>query len=656
MPNAEYLDVAHRIGHRLARSAIRSGSGCTWRITTTDPERPAANRLIQKIAGGLVYQGSAGIALFLTELFRLTGDVGIRATAAAALHHALGDAKRAIGTCGFYSGYLGIAHAAGRFATVTGDEECRVRARDIARPLHGRAKDVGVFDVIGGAAGAIPTLLRLSKECDRPDELHTAVALGDHLIQTAQREVRGWSWGGGTLANVRNLTGLAHGAAGAGYALVELYAATGERDYWVAAEQAFEYERYCFSDRRQNWPDYRHGSMWKWTRTPAQIEELREALASGQGPRPYVPECMVAWCHGAVGIGMTRLRAYAITGDLTCRGEASTAVETTKALLERGNHENYSLCHGVLGNCELLLDATAAGFDPELAQVARAVADGAMERHELAGVPWPGGVIGGGDDPSLMLGDAGIGYFYLRLADPTVPSVLLVTGGSDAPPTTRERPSSELRDAHIDTYFAGTRRSLSRLTGTRFAVPNQTASPVLEAVAAVGKAIAHASADARPQLADAARVDLARYELSSAPLDCTAELLDELRWRTAAATDWESGVFTLGPLTRLVETRYDWTAWADELAPPERSATIVLSRHMGLVREWRVGEFAAEVFRSLESPRTIDEIVDLLGVDAGPDATERDVWKEKVAAQLRAACDAAVVVCDLSCEGAPVAC
>ena len=32
----------------------------------------------------------------------------------------------------------------------------------------------------------------------------------------------------------------------------------------------------------------------------------------------------------------------------------------------------------------------------------------------------------GGVTPSLMLGLAGIGYFYLRLHSPTVPSILLV--------------------------------------------------------------------------------------------------------------------------------------------------------------------------------------------------------------------------------------
>ena len=50
-----------------------------------------------------------------------------------------------------------------------------------------------------------------------------------------------------------------------------------------------------------------------------------------------------------------------------------------------------------------------------------------MEIYEKNRLPWPCGVPGGGDTPNLLLGLAGIGYFYLRLHDPaTVPSVLLI--------------------------------------------------------------------------------------------------------------------------------------------------------------------------------------------------------------------------------------
>jgi lantibiotic modifying enzyme len=42
--------------------------------------------------------------------------------------------------------------------------------------------------------------------------------------------------------------------------------------------------------------------------------------------------------------------------------------------------------------------------------------------------PWPCGIPGAGETPNLMLGLAGIGYFYLRLYNATaIPSILLLS-------------------------------------------------------------------------------------------------------------------------------------------------------------------------------------------------------------------------------------
>jgi len=50
-----------------------------------------------------------------------------------------------------------------------------------------------------------------------------------------------------------------------------------------------------------------------------------------------------------------------------------------------------------------------------------------IEAYEMNRLPWPCGVLGGGETPNLMLGLSGIGYFYLRLHDPAnVPSVLIL--------------------------------------------------------------------------------------------------------------------------------------------------------------------------------------------------------------------------------------
>jgi hypothetical protein len=62
----------------------------------------------------------------------------------------------------------------------------------------------------------------------------------------------------------------------------------------------------------------------------------------------------------------------------------------------------------------------------ELRQQIEAIGVQAADRFEAAGLPWPCGVQNAGETPNLLLGVAGIGYFFLRLYDSqTIPTVLL---------------------------------------------------------------------------------------------------------------------------------------------------------------------------------------------------------------------------------------
>ena len=77
----------------------------------------------------------------------------------------------------------------------------------------------------------------------------------------------------------------------------------------------------------------------------------------------------------------------------------------------------HNLCHGDLGNAELLL---LTGDQRGALRRAHSVLEA---RRWLCGTP------DGVETPSLMTGIAGIGYQLLRLADPRgVPSVLTLEG------------------------------------------------------------------------------------------------------------------------------------------------------------------------------------------------------------------------------------
>jgi lantibiotic biosynthesis protein len=87
--------------------------------------------------------------------------------------------------------------------------------------------------------------------------------------------------------------------------------------------------------------------------------------------------------------------------------------------------ESWCLCHGTAGNADVLLVAAERFGDASWREhVAPAAARG-VATYEQGDLPWPPGVTGGVDNPSLMLGSAGTGWFFLRIAAPTsIPSVL----------------------------------------------------------------------------------------------------------------------------------------------------------------------------------------------------------------------------------------
>jgi lantibiotic biosynthesis protein len=394
------LETAARLGATIASDAIWYDGRCNWVGGDVEERPPGSGVVLTSFValGGDLYGGTAGVGLFLAELATATADEHLRRTALGASAHALARSDEL--PIGLYAGRLGTALAAARAARLLGAEELRegaARLLDVPRSWWRGSDD---FDLISGAAGSIVALLALAPLLDRPDLLERAAALGEGLVGSARRSERGWSWPSPTTPGAHDLTGLSHGAAGAAYALLELHAATGDESFRAAADHAFAYERSWFDPEHENWPDLR---------------EERRAV-SGRRPLTYT----ALWCHGAAGIALTRLRASKLLRHEPYRDEAAVAVRTTARLVESwlASGGNFSLCHGLAGNAEVLLE----GGETELAH--RIALEG-IERYGNGGLPWPCGAADG-QTPSLFLGLAGIGRFYLRLFDQALPSILLI--------------------------------------------------------------------------------------------------------------------------------------------------------------------------------------------------------------------------------------
>jgi lantibiotic biosynthesis protein len=407
--NSVFLETAIAIGARLCRDAIWDGRRCNWLGDSMEFESGAWT-VVHRAFGPELYNGTSGIALFLARLYSLTGEKPFKTAASGAALQAdscaaqLADAARV----GFYSGQLGIAYSFLELAELLEDEKFLEPAFALLDELGKTKEDSKLLDVISGSAGAIPALLNIYRKHSRDSYLQMAVREGENLLRTATKREEGFSWNTIGMPDQPDLLGFSHGTAGIGWALLELHRETGEAKFAEAAQQAFRYERHHFSREHQNWPDLRN-------------------LQTGQ---TQGPSYAVAWCHGAPGIGLSRLRSFQMTQDPAYRVEAEAALGTTMKTLDPalyGGQANFSLCHGLGGNAEVLIYGAQVFRRPDYHAAAQQLGLKGIETYEKNRLPWPCGVLGGGETPNLLLGLAGIGYFYLRLHDPVmVPSILIL--------------------------------------------------------------------------------------------------------------------------------------------------------------------------------------------------------------------------------------
>jgi lantibiotic modifying enzyme len=278
------------------------------------------------------------------------------------------------------------------------------------------------FDVVAGSAGCALALLTLLDTGDAADAgLDTpghntdtghdpdgraaalARATARHLVTGAVPGSTGTAltWEHHQIDSTRPLTGFAHGTAGIVTALARLHPLAPDEGCAEAVAGGLAYETEVFDAEAGNWPDFR-------TEAVSPFRSL--------------------WCHGAAGIAMSRLDLIGRPGAAGREEELAAQAMAALRLDGSGAHRltgrgSDSMCHGDLGNLELLLLAERSGRSEPgvLMRLLGEKLDAAAERGWVCGSPTRS------ETPGLLTGISGVGHQLLRFACPDqVPSVLLL--------------------------------------------------------------------------------------------------------------------------------------------------------------------------------------------------------------------------------------
>jgi lantibiotic modifying enzyme len=427
-----YLNAALAIAEQLARDAVPSAPGVSWEGDTLLGDTAETARMVRGCVGTDLYAGTAGIGWFLGHTAAYTGDPGLATVAVAALQHALaGGHAQLQQQLSLHAGAVGVALSAVEVAERLDHAELRSQGLTLARCIASQVlhdpPQLGL-DLIGGAAGVVVGLLALARRSADSALLDATRGLCRRLALEARREWWGTSWHEPAAPpDEPALCGLGHGMSGIGWALAEAAWAGGAPELLALAQEAFRYEHGWFSAERCAWPDLRQ---------PSELAQQEGAW----------PGWTVAWCHGALGIGATRLRLYEATGDTAALADASAALQAARVramqagkALSLGHVEDVTLCHGLGGAVELSLLAHEVLGQPEHLRAARRMGDLCLDARSVNQGQWPSGVRGAQHVPGLFLGLAGVGVTLLRLHDASIIGCPLLAG-RDAPQLRRHLP------------------------------------------------------------------------------------------------------------------------------------------------------------------------------------------------------------------------
>jgi type 2 lantibiotic biosynthesis protein LanM len=411
--------AALTLGDRLASLALFHGNDIGW----LDIVFCRSQEWKILAANNDLYSGLSGIALFMAYL----GKIGqsnrftylarqIVSVIQQRFSHTLLQISHQQ-TIGVFQGLSGVCYLFAHLAVLWHDLELLAAAWKSAITLSPLIEHDEQFDLFGGSAGYIAALLTLYTVTPSSDLLALARKSANYLIErlglasvwTTNDHAHRWAY----LRERGVMTGLAHGAAGIALSLVRLAGVTGEHHYLRAALVLLAFERSCFFQKYQNWQ-----RLFKQTPFPHTSQAERQERVSTE---LETPEFGISWCHGAPGIGLSRFAMRGEMADPFFDREIDSAIQTT---LHQGFGRNHSLCHGDLGNLELLLTAQQYGMQQHNTELARLTAL-LLECGETHG--WVCGTPQRIEAPGLMTGLAGIGYQLLRLSAPTaIPNILVL--------------------------------------------------------------------------------------------------------------------------------------------------------------------------------------------------------------------------------------
>lgn len=412
-----YLEQAISTEQFLSSNQIDTDNGISWRRV---PDGKATHSL---------YHGSAGVMLFYIEIYLATNDVSYIEIAKKAGNDLLAYVEKkaeekAFITIAFYSGWPGYVYALNELYKATQDAKYQDGAKLALERITAQSSKIGagigwieaipfsditgikgereVIDLSVGAAGTGIIYLYAYRE-GLLEDTSLAEQTADRLLEVGQNTPDGIRWLMMTdMPFPFTAPNFAHGGAGVGYFLADLYRETNNTSYLEAAVSAAEYVK-------------------------TRAVEVGDGILVCHTEEQQPPTTFyLGVCHGPAGTGRFMYLLSLITGDsqyMDWIGANFKGLLDTGAPAQRskGLWQNYGQCCGDAGIGDYALFLYHATGDAHYLDYAKHTADHIVSQGNHAqGLSWDTAEHRDRRDflesqTGYMQGAAGVASFLLHL-------------------------------------------------------------------------------------------------------------------------------------------------------------------------------------------------------------------------------------------------